>query len=159
MKSWLTKIKGKAICQMPKQTLTLLRHLKAQVDTGQLLRILKYYHVCYKVFAFDWVSWYMLLSMYFFFPALSSIHVLLWKLLDFFSPSSIYVLFCMTYIYYSRLCQKKMFFISSNMPLWFGFITWSLCLYQPQIPVDHKDRPYNKSLMMNTGKKKKRHFI
>lgn len=56
----------------------------------------------------------------------------------------------------SAICGSPwlmVFIISSNVPLRFSFIAWSLCLYQPQIPADHKDRPCNKNLMTSTRKR------
>lgn len=83
--------------------------------------------------------------------------MLFWKLLDFiFFHHPFVVLYDLRLLLRGFVKKKKkpknFFSISSNMPLWFGFITWSLCIYQLQIPVDHKDRPYDQNLMMNTEK-------
>lgn len=53
-----------------------------------------------------------------------------------------YLYFYMIYSYYKRFCQKKKVYHVLWYVMWFGIIKCSLYIYQPQIPVDHKDRLY-----------------
>lgn len=40
-----------------------------------------------------------------------------------------------------------------SMSLWFGIIKCSLYIYQPQIPVDHKDRLHYENSILKGGKR------
>lgn len=64
-----------------------------------------------------------------------------------------YLCFSITDFYYKSFCQIKKFIMFYGTSLWFGIIKRSLYIYQPQIPVDHKDRLYWENFILKGGKR------
>ena len=82
------------------------------------------------------------------FSYLSSISMLSWTL--HILPSAICA--SIWFIFTIRGFVKKKFIMFYGTSLWFGIIKCSLYIYQPQIPVDHKDRLYQEKSILKGGK-------
>lgn len=118
---------------------------------GKSCITLKYYHFYYsRVSTYVCISWFILffVAKFLCFPVVIHLRVAL-KTITHFTIS--HLCFYMIYFYCKRFCQK-IFIMCYRMSLWFGIIKCSLCIYRPQIPVDHKDRLYNENSIVKGRK-------